>query len=419
MGLWGDIVKETSYDTEPDPAKREAIRKLFLTKAQEAGFDEETANAVLDHEGVYVAEEAKQKDAEAQKVAAAAHAKAVSDAHKPEYQAQMDQKVAAARDPLEVAEEAYRAQMKGEPAPAPLKYRLPENVLTDKELADRYVAVAATGDPEKDAKLAMERSKSPFFTGLRNSVFGTSSINELPKDQQGIVQQAIAAANGEIEADRKEMSWEAQTLSKTAEMAGTMAGSPSTYIAPMIPAASVLPILSEAAPVVAHLAMGAVRGVLNSPGLLWGAASGAEKAAVAHNLGDEDVSTVKEIAKGAILGKAGEIVGKPLGIVAEAIGSKAAAPVGTAAGLAGNAAGFGGVQSAAEIAGGIKDKSLGIDQRGYGDIFADAMTGFGANMMMGVPQSVLAHRNIEAQRHVMKGEYEKALAVREDRDHRI
>ena len=406
MGLWTDIKKDTGYDREPSAEKRAQIRQLYFQKATEAGYDISTADDVLKESGVYADEERRADEAKQ-------HAGLVAQAHDPAWKASMDAKVQAARDPLEVAEEAYRASLKGEPAPKPWKYRLPEKMLNDQELKDRYMAVTATGDPEKDSKLAQERQDSPFYAGLRRSVLGTAGISDLPDEQRQIVQQAINESSAKVEGDRRNMSFGDQVVSKAAEMAGGMAGSPSTYLAPLIPTAPLASLLPEAAPLVAKLGAGGVDFLLGSPGAVYGAASAAEGVKTEHNLGNEDANYAKEIAKGYVMGRLGGAAGKQLGAVAGDVGGKLGSGVGTAAELGGNAAGFGAVQTGAEIAGGITDKARGKDQRSYGDIFKDAGTGFAANMLMGLPQSVVAHRQIESQKAVARKEYDKADAIQD------
>ena len=406
MGLWGDIKTQTGYDSESDPANRSAIRDLYFKKAEELGYDKDTAEAVLDKEGVFDDERKRQEEA-------SAHAMNVAEMHSPQWQRAMQQMVQNARDPLDVAEEAYRATLKGETAPESPKYRIPDKFLTDKELVDRYMAAKPTGDVEKDAQLAQERRDNPFAAGFRSSVYGTAGISDLPKDQQGIVQRAIAESAGEIAQQREGMSTAQKALSMAQEMGGTMLGSPTTYIAPLLPAASALPVLSESAPVLARAAMAGGRMVLSSPATLYGAASGLEGAKAQENLGDEDVSYLKSAAKGGILGWFGGKMGKPIGELAEGVGARLSPKAAALAGVTGNAAGFGLAGSGAELMTGVHGKITGQDKRSVGDIFSDVVAGYGANMMTGVPQAILAQKAVEIKHKAFKGDMESALELKD------
>ena len=270
MGLWADFKVDTGYDKESDLNTRANLRDKFISAAKDEGYSAEEAVDAMRKYGAFDKEQAESQNR--------------SDVQSPQWEAE--------RAKMAVQGYEGESRMPTERALKDVQFNkmLPEA----KDMTDEQVRAQVRDNPFR---------KNPIDLGFRESPIGQFiNYGALPENAKDIAREELNKERSDYEEDIKKKSRGMRVINRALEMTGNIAGSPSTYVAPALPALAV------------------IKGVGTMAIPAYGMIQGAESAAADDNLG-RDVSYIERILVGGasafLGGKLGEKIGKGFGDVAE------------------------------------------------------------------------------------------------------
>ena len=333
MGLWNDTKKETGYDNISDYSARKAIRAKFVKAAIDQGYSEEDAVSALTNYDAFDKERAESQNR--------------SDVQSPQWEAER----------AKMAAQGYEGNSKLPPERALKDVQFNKMLPEAKDMTDEQVRASVAGNPFR---------KNPIDLGFRESPIGQFlNYGAMPENAKGIVNEEINKERGEYEDELKKKSRGMRVLSRSGEMLGNIAGSPTTYAAPALPALAGIKGL----------------GALTIP--LYGMVQGAESAAADDAL-DRDPNYAERVLIGGassfLGGKLGERIGKAVGDVAERTAAKyvpkISGQIGSVAENTGRVAGMGVGGSIPQIARDVVEgESEGTIDRALDNLLAQSIHG--------------------------------------------
>jgi hypothetical protein len=335
MADWTTTVNTTGYDKIDDLQKRAKVRESF---AQENGLDPNNPALIdnFDRSGAFDKEKAyKQQQTEAY-----ANPKQMGPLDK--IVSTIGQVPMSKIHPLLALAKATNPELNDiiETDPrtgVPIKYLNPQDAVKWYDQKNLALDTGAYGQ------------------GMSESPLSTSELDKLSPEARIAVVNEVNKSRNDLETRRaNSMGTGEQMLSKAADMAGVMSGSPSTIVAPAAP------LMGPAAP----YALGGLQG--------------AESAYASKQLG-RDASYAFEIAKGMALGK--------ISMMGAGVGGKIAQKIPvfkTASRITGEVLGAGAVGSVVDVGSGLWE-GKGLKESAF-----QALTNFGGNTLAGAPFSAMA-----------------------------